>query len=84
MFFIDDIFILSRTEEEHLSHLEPRGGRAGGRGGTQEWLRTLQQHQLYVKLSKCKFGLPEVDFLGHIVSAEGVKVDPSKTAAIQQ
>jgi hypothetical protein len=68
--FIDDILVFSRTEQEHLSHLETV-------------LRTLQQHQLYVKLSKCQFGLPEVEFLGHRVSADGIKVDSAKTRAVR-
>ena len=46
-------------------------------------LRTLQQHQCYLKLSKCQFGLDQVDYLGHVISAQGISVDPAKTQAIQ-
>nr|XP_016443867.1 PREDICTED: uncharacterized protein LOC107769184 [Nicotiana tabacum] len=42
----------------------------------------IRDWQLYAKLSKCEFWLSEVAFLGHIVSVEGVKVDPSKIQAI--
>ena len=68
--FIDDILIFSKTEDEHLQHLETV-------------MRTLKEQTLYLKLSKCSFGLPEVDFLGHVVSAEGIKVDKAKTAAVR-
>ncbi len=44
--------------------------------------KTLREKQLYAKLLKCEFWLEEISFLGHIVSAEGIKVDPSKVEAI--
>ncbi|KAL4313586.1 hypothetical protein GQ457_01G039130 [Hibiscus cannabinus] len=44
--------------------------------------RTLREKQLYAKFSKCEFWLNEVIFLGHIVSAEGIRVDPKKIEAI--
>ncbi|XP_060209835.1 uncharacterized protein LOC132636820 [Lycium barbarum] len=67
--FIDDILIYSKNSEDHRKHLRIV-------------LQTLQEKKLYAKLSKCEFWLSEVAFLGHIVSAEGVKVDPSKIQAI--
>jgi hypothetical protein len=63
--FIDDILILSKTEEEHEVHLR-------------FVLEKLRAHQLYVKFSKCKFYIVEVAFLGHNISAGGVSVDPGK------
>jgi len=45
---------------------------------------TLREHQLYAKLSNCEFWLKEVIFLGHIISAEGLSVDPRKVEAILQ
>ena len=45
-------------------------------------LQTLREKQLYAKLSKCDFWLKEVSFLGHIVSAEGIRVDSAKIEAI--
>ena len=69
--FIDDILIYSKSEEEHREHL-------------QSVLRILRDHSLYAKLSKCEFWLKEVKFLGHVVSAEGVAVDPSKVEAVLQ
>jgi hypothetical protein len=41
-------------------------------------LQLLNEQQLYAKPSKCFFGVKEVEYLGHIVSHEGVKVDPNK------
>ena len=44
-------------------------------------LQLLRDHQLYAKFSKCEFWLTEVRFLGHVVSASGVSVDPEKVEA---
>jgi hypothetical protein len=63
--FIDDILIFSKTEEEHKKHLRLV-------------LEKLRSNQLYSKFSKCEFWLTEVAFLGHVISARGVLVDPSK------
>src|SRR6187455_1920428 len=67
--FIDDILIYSKTEEEHAEHLRVV-------------LETLREHKLYAKFSKCEFWLSEVAFLGHVVSAGGISVDPEKIKAI--
>jgi hypothetical protein len=69
--FIDDILIYSKTEEEHVEHLRLVLG-------------TLREHQLYAKFSKCEFWLKEVRFLGHVISASGVSVDPSKITSIME
>ena len=69
MVFIDDILMYSKDREDHDTHL-----RVG--------LETLRKEQLYAKLSKCEFWLSEVSFLGHIVSEEGILVDPSKIEVI--
>ena len=61
--FINDILIYSQSKEEHEDHLRVV-------------LQLLRDHQLYVKFSKCEFWLIEVRFLGHVVSASGVSVDP--------
>ena len=63
--FTDDILIYSKTEEEHAQHLHIV-------------LQRLREHQLYAKFSKCDFCLKEVLFLGHVISAECISVDPSK------
>jgi hypothetical protein len=65
MVFIDDILIFSKSEEEHEGHLRLV-------------LEKLRVNQLYAKFRKCEFWLDKVAFLGHIISAGGVSVDPSK------
>ena len=45
-------------------------------------MQTLRENKLFAKLSKCDFWLKEVSFLGHIVSAEGVRVGPVKIEAV--
>ena len=45
-------------------------------------LQTLRENQLYAKLDKCQFWLKEVVFLGHVISAEGIIVDPRKVEAV--
>ncbi|XP_074346927.1 uncharacterized protein LOC141685740 [Apium graveolens] len=67
--FIDDILIYSKTEEEHAAHLRTT-------------LEILRKEQLYAKFSKCEFWLKEVQFLGHIISREGIQVDPAKIEAV--
>ncbi|KAK9125914.1 hypothetical protein Scep_014760 [Stephania cephalantha] len=67
--FIDDILIYSKTREDNGEHLKII-------------LQTLRDHRLYAKFSKCEFWLTEVEFLGHIVGARGVSVDPAKVRAV--
>ena len=67
--FIDDILIYSSTAEEH-EHLRVV-------------LEKLRQNQLYAKFSKCDFWLEKVAFLGHVLTAEGVAVDPTKIEAVK-
>ena len=67
--FIDDILIYSQTKEEHAGHLRIV-------------LEVLRGHQLYDKLSKCEFWLEEVQFLGHIISSQGIVVHLSKIEAV--
>ena len=66
--FIDDILIYSKSKEEHEDHLRIV-------------LQAFRDHQLYAKFSKCEFWLTNVRFLGHVVSASGVSVDPKKVDA---
>ena len=67
--FIDDILVYSRSELEHERHL----GLV---------LQTLRQYQLYAKFSKCEFWLSRVRFLGHVVSTDGIYLDPQKVEAV--
>jgi hypothetical protein len=69
--FIDDILIYSKSREDHENHLQIVLGRH-------------RAHQLYAKLSKCEFWLEKIAFLGHILTAEGIEVDPSKVEAVSK
>jgi len=69
--FLDDIFIYSATEAEHLLHLR-------------EVLTVLRAQRLYLKPSKCEWMLPEVEFLGHRIGRDGLSVDPHKVDAVRQ
>ena len=69
--FCDDILIYSRSWKDHVQHVY-------------RVLKLLQEKKLYAKTSKCFFGVQEVKYLGHIVSHEGVKVDPNKIKAIKE
>jgi hypothetical protein len=67
--FIDDILVYSengKDDEEHLRIV----------------LTRLRDHKLYAKFSKCEFWLKKVPFLGHILSKNGVSVDPSKVQEV--
>ena len=46
-------------------------------------LQILKEHQLFAKYRKCEFWLRSVTFLGHIISSEGIEVDPRKTKAVK-
>ena len=67
--FIDDILVYSKDTQEHEQHLRIV-------------LQILREKQFFAKLSKCDFWLKEVPFLGHIVYAEGIRVDPAKIEAV--
>uniref|UniRef100_A0A2N9GX41 Reverse transcriptase n=1 Tax=Fagus sylvatica TaxID=28930 RepID=A0A2N9GX41_FAGSY len=62
--FIDDILVYSKSLEEHEDHLRIV-------------LQILRDKKLYAKLKKCEFWLNQVVFLGHVVSKDGITVDPS-------
>ena len=68
--FIDDILIYSKSRKEHEEHLRIV-------------LELLREKRLYAKFSKCEFWLDSVSFLGHVVSKDGVMVDPSKIEAVK-
>jgi hypothetical protein len=67
--FIDNIWVYSKNEGEHEQHLRVI-------------LQRLREHQLYAKFSKCAFWLMDVPFLGHVIWAEGIPVDPSKVQEV--
>ncbi len=69
--YLDDILIYSKTEEEHLKHIELI-------------LDILKQNKLYANKDKCKFFRAEIEFLGNIVGNGTIKMDPSKISTVAQ
>jgi hypothetical protein len=67
--FIDDILVYLENEADHAEHLRIV-------------LTRLREHKLYVKFSKCEFWLKKVDFLGHVLSEDGILVDPTKVQEV--
>ena len=67
--FFDDVLIYNKSWEGNVQHVD-------------RVLQLLKDQQLYDKPSKCLFGVKEVEYLGPIVSHEGVKVDPKKIKAM--
>ena len=67
--FIDDILVYSHSMMEHAEHLRIV-------------LNLLKDKELYAKFRKCEFWLEKVTFLGHVVSKDGISVDPSKVEAV--
>jgi hypothetical protein len=68
---IEDILVYSKTEEEHEEHLRIV-------------LQTLRKHKLYAKFYKCDFYQKKIQYLGHVISAEGIAVDPEKIRSIME
>jgi hypothetical protein len=68
--FFNDILIYRKTWTDHITHVD-------------QVLSLLSQHQLFLKQSKCAFGASEVEYLGHLVGKDGVRVDPKKIEAMQ-
>ena len=68
--YLDDIIIFSKTPQEHLSHICMV-------------FEKLKSANLLMKKSKCSFFSKEIQYLGHILSATGIRPLPSKTHAIQ-
>jgi hypothetical protein len=67
---MDDILVFSKSVEEHTDHLT-------------QVFKLLRLHKYYATLSKCSFFQTEVQFLGHVVSSQGVHVNPDKVKVIQ-
>ena len=69
--FFDDILVYSQSMDAHVSHLRTV-------------LEVLMSNQLYAKQSKCVFGCTEVEYLGHVISGEGVRADSKKISSMVQ
>lgn len=68
--YLDDILVYSESEAEHIQHVR-------------KVLQKLSEHNLYVKLEKCRFHVDVVMFLGYVLSPKGMKMDPGKVDAVQ-
>jgi hypothetical protein len=71
LIFIDDILIYSKSEEEHEHHLKIV-------------LQTLREHKLYAKFNKCDFYQRKIQYLGHLISEDGIAVDPENIKYIME
>eukprot|EP00253_Pinus_taeda_P014522 PITA_14522 len=71
LIFIDDILIYSRSRKEHEENLRVV-------------LQTLREHQLYANFCKCDFFKEEIQYLGHVITKEGIAVDPEKIRTIME
>ena len=69
--FFDDILIYSKSLEDHVCHVAAV-------------MDLLRSYTLYAKKSKCCFGVSQVEYLGHYISAKGVSIDPKKVEALAQ
>eukprot|EP00158_Paraphelidium_tribonemae_P008304 Partr_v1_DN28545_c0_g2_i1_m73301 putative Retrotransposon protein len=69
--YLDDLLVFSETEEDHIKHLKVA-------------LERLREKQLYVKRSKCEFGMDEIEFLGQVVGNGKRKLDAAKAKAVRE
>nr|GEZ72234.1 putative mitochondrial protein [Tanacetum cinerariifolium] len=69
--FFDDILIYNKNLKEHCDHLA-------------QVMQVMKDNTLYAKRTKCYFVVPHVEYLGHIISAQGVSTDPFKIKAMQK
>jgi hypothetical protein len=69
--FVDDVLVYSKTLSDHVQHLK-------------QVFRVLEQNQLFLKRNKCSFAQKSLEYLGHIISANGVATDPAKIEAVQK
>src|SRR5829696_7248203 len=69
--YIDDILIYSKNEEDHAQHVR-------------KVLELLRQNRMYGKITKCEFFKEAVEYLGHIISSQGIATDPKKVEAVQK
>jgi hypothetical protein len=71
LIFVDDTLIYSHSMQDHIQHLSLV-------------FQVLREHQLFIKFKKCAFGQNQIDYLGHIISDQGVSTDPAKTSIMLQ
>jgi hypothetical protein len=67
--YLDDILVFSKNPDEHMSHLQTA-------------LTILKDNEFHIRFEKCKFGIKEVEYLGHVINVNGVSPSPSKIQAV--
>ena len=67
--YLDDILVYSETPEKHIEHLK-------------QVFEILRRERLYAQEKKCEFGLDNLEYLGHIVGAQGLKIDQTKVKIV--
>ncbi|CAF3028738.1 unnamed protein product [Rotaria sp. Silwood2] len=68
--YLDDILIYSKNENDHLNHIRLV-------------LQLLRDNQLYANRTKCEFNVDQINFLGHVITSNGIKADESKVIAVK-
>jgi hypothetical protein len=68
--YLDNILIFLENKEDHIKHVKIVLGR-------------LREHKLYAKPSKCSFYKTKVNFLGYVVTQDGVKIEANQVATVQ-
>ena len=69
--FFDDILVYSATLQDHLLHLE-------------KVFMLMRLHKMYIKATKCSFAQPNVEYLGHFISSQGVETDFRKVEVVDK
>ena len=69
-FFFYDILVYSTNLTDHIEHLRIV-------------LAILKLNKLFAKRSKCHFGVDKVEYLGHVISGQGIATEPTKIATVQ-
>ena len=68
--YLDDILVYSKSTEEHVEHLN-------------KVFAVLREHKLYANPEKCQFNRSELNYLGHVIGKDGIKVDPRKIEVVK-
>ena len=69
--YLDDITIFSKSDDEHLQHLE-------------QVFKKCRRYGISMNPRKSHFSMPEGKLLGHIISTRGINIDPKRVCAIQE
>ena len=69
--YLDDVIIFGKTLEEHNKNLE-------------EVLKRLAQHGVKLQTDKCELLRPELKYLGHVITPDGIKTNPKKLKAVEE